>query len=61
MNVSAQYSLKQSKLSMGIDSDLTIKSTVETNIAPGAQFSISAEIPQMKQEQCKFGYALLMG
>jgi len=61
MNASAQYILKQSKVTMGVDSDLTMRTTVESNIAQGVQLSISAEIPQLQQDQCKFGYALLMG
>ncbi len=61
MNVSAQYILKQSKISMGVDSDLVLKSTVESNIAPGVQLSLSAEIPHLKQDACRFGYAILMG
>ncbi len=61
MNVSAQYILKQSKINMGVDSDLSIKSSVETSIAPGVQLNITAEIPQLKQDASKFGIALLMG
>ena len=61
MSACAEYILKQSKLTMGVDSDLVMRTTVESNIAQGVQLSISAEIPQLQQDQCKFGYALLMG
>ena len=61
MNLSAQYILKQSKVTMGVDSDLTMRTTVESNIAQGVQLSISAEIPQLKQDSCRFGYGIMMG
>lgn len=61
MNLTAQYKLKQSSITMGFDSDLTLRSTVESNIAQGVQLTISAEIPHLNQGACKFGYCLLMG
>ena len=61
MNLSAQFILKQSKLTIGVDSDLTMRSVIESNISGGVQLSLSAEIPQLKQESCKFGYGLMMG
>ena len=60
-NVAAEYALKQSKVCIGCDSDLTMHSTVESNIAEGVQLSLSCELPQLQQEACKFGIGLMMG
>ena len=61
MNVSAQYILKQSKVTVGVDSELVMRSTVESNIAQGVQLTLSAEIPQLKQDASRFGVGILMG
>jgi len=61
MNLSAQYILKQSRISIGVDSDLTMRTTIESNVSQGVQLSISAELPQLKQEGCRFGLGLTMG
>ena len=61
MNVSAQYILKQSKVTVGVDSELVMRSTVESNIAQGMQLTLSAEIPQLKQDASRFGVGILMG
>ncbi len=60
MSVSAEYMLKQSRVSMSIDSSITLKSLVETSIAPGVQLQLAAEMAQL-QGQYRFGYGLLMG
>jgi mitochondrial import receptor subunit TOM40 len=56
----AEYTFKQSKLSMSIDSNLELKSTVETTVAPGVQMQFSAEMAHMKN-QYRFGYGIIMG
>jgi hypothetical protein len=58
--VGAEYQLKQSKISFSVDSTLVIKSTVESNLSPGVQFQLSAEMAQAK-EHYRFGYGLIMG
>jgi hypothetical protein len=60
MSVGAEYMLKQSKLHMSIDSNMQIKSMVETAIAPGVQMQLCAEM-QQQQAVYKFGFGVLMG
>lgn len=60
MSLGAEYILKQSKLHMNIDSNLTMKSTVETTVAPGVQMQFTAEMAQV-QGLYKFGYGIIMG
>ncbi len=60
MSVAAEYMLKQSRVSMSVDSNITLKSLVETSIAPGVQLQLAAEMAQL-QGQYRFGYGLLMG
>jgi len=61
MGVGAEYMLKQSKLHFGIDSNLTVKSYLETNFpAQGAQMQLSGEIGHMTG-QSKFGFGVVFG
>lgn len=59
MSVGAEYMLKQSKLQMSIDSNLLIKSYLETNLGPGITMQFCAEMQQHK-EHFKFGYGIQM-
>lgn len=52
--------LKQSKVSMGIDSNLQLRSLVETSLAPGVQLQFAAEMAHL-QGQYRFGYGIVMG
>ncbi len=52
--------LKQSKVSMGIDSNLQLRSMVETAVAPGVQLQFAAEMAHL-QGQYRFGYGIVMG
>ena len=60
MSVGAEYMLKQSKLHMSVDSNLQLKSMVETAIAPGVQMQLCADMVQHKGAY-KFGFGVLMG
>eukprot|EP00597_Dinobryon_sp_UTEXLB2267_P004048 CAMPEP_0170077946 /NCGR_PEP_ID=MMETSP0019_2-20121128/14637_1 /TAXON_ID=98059 /ORGANISM="Dinobryon sp., Strain UTEXLB2267" /LENGTH=265 /DNA_ID=CAMNT_0010290531 /DNA_START=264 /DNA_END=1064 /DNA_ORIENTATION=- len=60
MSVGAEYTLKQSKLHMSVDSNLLIKSTVETTVAPGVMMQFTAEVCQVKSSY-RFGYGIIMG
>ena len=58
--MAAEYMLKQSKLHMSIDSQLQLKSMVETTIAPGVQLQMCADVNQGKSFY-KFGFGIRMG
>ncbi|RYY78079.1 hypothetical protein EON63_17985 [archaeon] len=60
MTVGAEYMLKQSKLSMSIDSNLHIKSYVETSLGPGMQLQFGGEFNQ-PANLYRFGYGLFIG
>lgn len=60
VSVAAEYTLKQSKLHMSIDSNLQLKSLVETSIMPGIQLQLSADVSQAK-DAYRFGYGIMMG
>lgn len=59
MTLSAEYILKQSKLQMSVDSNLQIKSLVDTNIGPGMQLQFAAEVNQPANSY-RFGYGLIL-
>jgi hypothetical protein len=60
MSLSAEYMLKQGKLQMGIDSNLTVKSVVETGLDTNIQLQFCAEANQPKNTY-RFGYGLMIG
>ena len=60
MTLAAEYTLKQSKLHMSVDSNLQMKSQVETSLTPGVQMQLSAEIGHLSS-QYRFGYGIVMG
>lgn len=60
MSVAGDYYLKQSKVSMSLDSTVTLKTLVETSIAPGVQLQLGAEIAHL-QGAYRFGYGIMMG
>eukprot|EP00604_Paraphysomonas_vestita_P000603 CAMPEP_0174825016 /NCGR_PEP_ID=MMETSP1107-20130205/41055_1 /TAXON_ID=36770 /ORGANISM="Paraphysomonas vestita, Strain GFlagA" /LENGTH=261 /DNA_ID=CAMNT_0016055699 /DNA_START=201 /DNA_END=986 /DNA_ORIENTATION=+ len=60
MTLSAEYILKQSKLNFSVDSNLFLKSMLETTIAPGTSIQFSAEVLHAK-EHYRFGYGITMG
>jgi hypothetical protein len=57
--VSAEFMLKQSKLHMGIDSNLLLKSYLETNLNPTTQLQLCAEVMQAANHY-KFGVGIVM-
>ena len=57
--VSAEFMLKQSKLHMGIDSNLLLKSYLETSLNPTTQLQLSAEVMQAANH-FKFGIGIVM-
>jgi len=60
VSVGAEYTLKQSKLHMSLDSNLVAKSSVETTLAPGMTMQLCAEIAQAAQTY-RFGFGVSMG
>jgi hypothetical protein len=60
MSVGAEYTLKQSKLHMSIDSNLQLKSLLEATILPGFQLQFCAEVAQAK-DMYRFGYGVVIG
>ena len=60
MSFGAEYTLKQSKLHMSVDSNLLLKSSLESTLAPGVTMQFAAEMMQAK-EHYKFGYGIVMG
>ena len=60
MSLTAEYILKQSRLSMSVDSNVALKSLLETTIAPGVQLQFGADVSQL-QGQYRFGYGIMMG
>ena len=59
MSLSSEFFLKQSKLHMGIDSNLLLKSYIETNATPTTQLQFSAEICQPKNYY-RFGVGICL-
>lgn len=59
MTLCAEYILKQSKLQMSIDSNMLLKSYLETQIGPGFTMQFCAEMLQHK-EHYRFGYGIQM-
>ena len=60
MGLSAQYSLKQSSLNFGVDSNLLIKSMVNAEFLPGITMQLSSEVHHGSGHY-RFGYGLTMG
>mmetsp|Transcript_7928 Transcript_7928/g.7081 ORF Transcript_7928/g.7081 Transcript_7928/m.7081 type:complete len:318 (+) Transcript_7928:43-996(+) len=58
--VAAEYNLKQSKIHMSIDTDLLIKSTVETSLGSGVTLQLAAQSSTINN-QYKFGFGIVMG
>lgn len=56
----ANYTLKESRGNLSVDSDLTIKSSVESSISPGVNLQIVAETSQLNT-QAKVGVMATMG
>ena len=51
--------LKQSKLHMSVDSNLLLKSTVDTTVAPGMALQFCAELAHLKNAY-KYGFGIVM-
>ncbi len=60
MNVGASYQLKQSRIQMSVDSDLVIKSFLETQINPGLNMQLCSEMHHAT-ESYKFGFGVNFG
>jgi Eukaryotic porin len=61
MSIAAEYSLKQSKLHISLDSNLTIKSLLELkNVVPGSELHLCGELNHLK-DGYKFGIGFMMG
>ena len=60
MSMTAEYILKQSKLQIGVDSNLHLKSSLETSVMNGFQLQFCAEMSQLK-DVYRFGYGVMMG
>ena len=60
MSIGAEYTMKQSKLHMSIDSDMLLKSSLESTVAPGVTMQFAAEMLQSK-DHYRFGCGIVMG
>jgi hypothetical protein len=60
MSLTSQYFLKQSKIEIGFDSNLLIRSTLETNVYPGLSLAFAGEMLQASNH-FKFGTAVTLG
>jgi len=56
----AEYTLKQAKLQMSVDSNLVLKSALESQVQPGIKLQMAAEL-QHGSDQFKCGVGLAMG
>ena len=59
MAVNAEFMLKQSKIHMGIDSNLLLKSYLETSISPTTQLQFGAEMLQHANHY-RFGFGIVL-
>ena len=59
MSFNAEFMLKQSKLHMGIDSNLLLKSYLETSISPSTQLQFGAEMMQASNHY-RFGFGIVL-
>lgn len=60
MTVAAEYTMKQSKVHMSVDSNLFIKSSLNTTVAQGVDMQLCAEVQQASNIY-KFGLGITMG
>lgn len=60
MSLSAEYILKQAKLTMSVDSSLHVKSLLETDLPQGMHLQLAAEVDQLKNSY-KIGCGIIMG
>lgn len=60
MSVGAEYMYKQGRIHMSLDSNLTVRSSLDTNVSPGMNLQLVTELSQLNQ-QAKFGTSLMMG
>ena len=58
MSVTAEYTLKQSKVNFSVDSGLSIKSLVETTVTPGVNIQLASDVNHGK-DQYKFGFGFV--
>jgi hypothetical protein len=56
----AEYTLKQAKLQMSLDSNFTLRSCLESQMMPGIKLQVAAEL-QHANDQFKCGYGISMG
>lgn len=60
MTLGAEFFLKQSKLHMSLDSNMLVRSSLETSLTPGMQMQFAAEVLQSKNHY-RFGFGIVMG
>lgn len=56
-NLGAEFTLKASKLNMSVDSNITWRSTLDTQVMPGVNLSFAAEVNQ-REDQYRYGLSL---
>lgn len=59
-SVSAEFILKQSKLNFSLDSDLMVKSALETSVMAGMTLQVTAEM-QHASNHYRVGYGMMIG
>jgi hypothetical protein len=59
-SLAAEYTLKQSKIHMSVDSNLLFKTTIDAQLDPSTSLQVSAEMQHIK-EHYRFGYGIIFG
>ena len=59
MSVGAEYTLKQSKVHMSVDSNLLFKTTLDTELAQGTTMQACAEMLHIR-DHYRFGLGLII-
>jgi hypothetical protein len=60
MGMLAEFQLKQAKLQLGLDSNLVLRSTLDSTINPGTTLQLCAEM-QQQSNHYRFGFGIVMG
>ena len=59
MSVGAEFMLKQSRLHLGVDSNMLLKSYLETSLNPSTQLQLTAEMMQANNHY-RFGVGIVL-
>lgn len=57
MSVGAEFILKQSRIQLSLDSDITWRTLLETTVTPMVSLQLSAEVAQLS-ESYRYGFGI---